>query len=55
MMMLLRHGANPDRPAGLGGLSAREIATKFKQSTIASLFDAVEKAGSVDKFLSQLQ
>ena len=55
VLLLLRHGANPDRPAGLGGLSAREIATKFKQSTIASLFDAVEKAGSVDKFLSQLQ
>ena len=55
VLLLLRHGANPDRPAGLGGLSAREIATKFKQSTFASLFDAIEKAGSVDKFLSLLQ
>ena len=55
VLLLLRHGANPDRPAGLGGLSAREMAKKFRQSTIASLFDAVDQAGSVDKFLAQLE
>ena len=45
----------PRPPGGLGGLSAREMAKKFRQSTIASLFDAVDRAGSVDKFLAQLE